>query len=166
MLGGKECIDKIEGLLADLGLKSTRRINDRKLRVTVEPKQGVRYVVYFIAQSERVLIEAVVSKSISGSGKSLQLFYETLLMYNASVFPFSLAMTKLMDGTQNIILRYTPSCYNIEAYELKHSVLSLNEAFAIHVPRIKELADEYHLKFTGHDEFNVAGIVKAIIGLD
>lgn len=165
MSTGIECIDNIENLLRDLGLKSISRINDRKLRVTVEPKPGVRYVVYLIAHDERVFIEAIASKSVSGNNKSLRIFYETLLTYNSSVFPFSFAFAKVQDNSLQIILRYSPSCNNIDALDLKFSIESLNETFTVHLPRIKDLADEYGLKFTGHDEFNIVEIVKEIIGI-
>lgn len=166
MANNKDCIDNVQEILNDLGLRSNTRISDQKLRAIVEPKTGVRYTVYFLEQNNRILIEAIVAKSVSGKNqRHLALFHETLLTYNSSVFPFSFAITKVKDGFLNIILRYSPSCTQIDANELKYSVEALNEAFCMHIPKIKELAEDSDLKFTGHDEFRVTDIVKNVLGI-
>lgn len=163
-LRSRKCIDKIEKNLSELGLRSTRRINPHKLKVRIDAKQGVRYTVYFISRGERVSIEAVAFKSLSGEHKWIKMFYEALMTFSASLHPFSFGMVSDIAGGQKIILQYSPICETLSPEEMVDLIQCLNEVYSIHIPRFYDLAKEYNLEFTGHDEFNIGAITRILIG--
>ena len=158
-----ECIKRLQKILTGLGVKFTQ--SSHRIRAIFSPISGVRYTVYFNSHGGRLHMEAPVFKVVSGPDRYVRLFFATLLTYNSAIYPFAFAQASVKQGRAQLMLRYTPDCDTLSAYDIKTAVESLNEIFVYHVPRLKDLAQEYGLEFTGVDEFNITGLVKAILGL-
>jgi len=132
-----------------MGIQSVSRVDDNRLiiHLTTAASERVKYTLYFYFIDSTVIVESPVFRNVSGSPESEKMFQKLLLSYNGSTIDgTAFGLVPLREGT-GLVLRTSQDCSNLTAQDLFAILNHFNQTFSFYIPKIKEAAHKWELKF-------------------